>query len=96
METKVCKYCGCEKPIEEFYSNGQGLTSCCKECHTKRMVEGRKRNKEIKQKLSEINDVNKYRLADFTPRELMEELKRRGYRGKLEYIETHTIDLSTL
>jgi hypothetical protein len=35
-------------------------------------------------------------LADFTPRELMAELKRRGYEGKITYVETHTIDLSTL
>ena len=96
METKVCKYCGCEKPIEEFYVNGQGVTSCCKECHTRRMVEGRKRSKEIKQRLNDVENSKKLRLSDFTPRELMEELKRRGYEGKLTYVTTHTIDLSTL
>lgn len=96
METKVCKFCGIEKPIEEFYVNGQGVTSCCKECHTRRMVEGRKRSKEIKQRLNDVENSKKLRLADFTPRELMEELKRRGYEGKLTYVETHTIDLSTL
>lgn len=96
METKVCKFCGIEKPIEEFYVNGQGVTSCCKECHTRRMVEGRKRSKEIKQRLNDAENSKRLRLADFTPRELIEELKRRGYEGKLTYVETHTIDLSTL
>ena len=85
-----------EKPVEEFYVNGQGITSCCKECHIKRMVEGRKRGKEIKKALNDIENAKNMRLADFTPRQLMEELKRRGYQGKLTYVETHTIDLSTL
>jgi hypothetical protein len=31
-------------------------------------------------------------LSDFTPRELMLELKRRGYEGRLTYVETHMID----
>jgi hypothetical protein len=44
----------------------------------------------------ELANARKLRLADFTPRELMQELKRKGYEGKLTYVETHTIDLSTL
>lgn len=34
-------------------------------------------------------------LSKFTPRQLMEELKRRGYTGKLQYVEVKTIDLNT-
>ena len=34
-------------------------------------------------------------LADYTPRQLMEELKRRGYTGKLQFVEVKTIDLAT-
>ena len=35
-------------------------------------------------------------LEDFTPRQLMEELKRRGYTGKLQYVEVKNIDLNKL
>ena len=35
-------------------------------------------------------------LADYTPRQLMEELKRRGYTGKLQFVEVKTVDFSTL
>lgn len=35
METKVCKKCGRERPVEEFYKipgNKDGLDGVCKEC----------------------------------------------------------------
>jgi len=35
-------------------------------------------------------------LGDFTPRQLMEELRRRGYTGKLQFVEVKTVDLNTL
>lgn len=38
--------------------------------------------------------AKKMRLSEFTPRELMEEPVRRGYKGKLSYTEVHEIDLS--
>ena len=35
-------------------------------------------------------------LQEFTSRELILELKRRGYEGKLQYVEVHNIDISKL
>ena len=35
-------------------------------------------------------------LFDYTPRQLMEELKRRGYTGRLQYVEVKTIDLGAI
>lgn len=94
METKVCKCCGKELPITEFAVRGikghkgeKKVTDFCKSCMAERVASGRNKA---------INDVRVMRLKDFTPRELMAELKRRGYEGKLTYIETHTIDLSTI
>jgi hypothetical protein len=56
-----------------------------------------KRIEEQKQKVEDVRAENRQLcLADFSPRELMAELKRRGYEGKLVYTETHTIDLSAL
>ena len=35
-------------------------------------------------------------LSDFTPRELMQELKRRGYEFEITYTEVHKISSKTL
>lgn len=98
METKVCKSCGRELPLESFYRNYFGITSVCKECNKKNRAEAQKRRYDNdKQSLSEqLNATRKMRLADFTPLELMKELARRGYEGNLNYVETHTIDITKL
>lgn len=36
------------------------------------------------------------RLKDFTPRELMQELKLRGYEFEMTYVEVHKISSKTL
>lgn len=102
MDTKVCRCCGKELPITEFRcdkSHGKEFVlSICKTCMSTKQSAGHKRRKE-KQAISheaEIAQAKTMRLKDFTPRELMEELKRRGYEGKLTYVETHVIDLSTI
>lgn len=99
QETKVCKCCGRELPISNFKSSRWGgKVSVCTECATSKLREN-KRKKRVEQS-QELEDAivknRQLRLADFTPRELMAELKRRGYEGKITYVETHTIDLSTL
>lgn len=94
METKVCKCCGKELPLTEFAVRGirghkgeRKVTDFCKSCMAKKVANGR---------YNAVNKVKVMRLSDFTPRELMTELKRRGYKGKLTYVETHIIDLSTI
>lgn len=99
METKVCKCCGRELPLNHFKKTRYGgYVSVCTECSTKKLRENKqKRIEEQKQKVDDVRAENRQLcLADFTPRELMAELKRRGYEGKITYVETHTIDLSTL
>ena len=99
METKVCKCCGRELSIDHFKKSRWGYTvSVCHECDKKHREEKRQaRIEEQKQKVEDVRAENRQLcLADFTPRELMAELKRRGYEGKITYVETHTIDLSTL
>lgn len=96
METKVCKCCGKELPITEFSKNGFGYTSVCKSCnHNNRVVAAEKKKTQKQQTINALN-ARQLRLHDFEPRELMAELKRRGYEGKLTYVETHVIDLSTI
>jgi hypothetical protein len=44
----------------------------------------------------QVEQAKAMRLEDFTPRELMERLRDLGYTGKLNYVETHVIDLENL
>ena len=98
QETKVCKCCGRELPISNFKKGRWGYVSVCTECDKQHRAENKQsRINMAKQKIEDVRAENRQLcLADFTPRELMAELKRRGYEGKLVYTETHTIDLSTL
>lgn len=102
METKVCKCCGNELPITEFRKGKahgvEFVTSVCKTCMSTKQSEGHKRRKE-KQAISheaEIVQAKTMRLKDFTPRELMEELVRRGYEFEMTYTEVHHISSKTL
>lgn len=48
METKVCKKCDRELPVDEFYKvpgNADGIDSVCKECRKKGMKENREQKK---------------------------------------------------
>ena len=94
METKVCKCCGKELPITEFAIRGirghkgeRKVTDFCKSCMAKKVANGR---------YNAVNKVKVMRLSDFTPRELMTELKRRGYEFEMTYTEVHTISSKTL
>lgn len=85
METKVCKVCGQELPLSEFRKSPftpNGIATCNK-CVSKKI----KKTKLFKETTGSTNTE----LAKFTPRELIEELKSRGYKGKL-YV-TRTIEL---
>lgn len=85
METKVCKVCGQELPLSEFRKSPfttNGIATCNK-CVRNKI----KKTKLLKETTGSTNSE----LAKFTPRELIEELKSRGYKGKL-YV-TRTIEL---
>lgn len=92
METKVCNCCGRELPLSEFHkktSAKDGHQSNCKEC-AKKMA--RERLDKFRRAVSAGEDG----LSAYTPRQLMEELAKRGYMGKLEYVEKHIIDITKL
>lgn len=85
METKVCKVCGQELSLSEFRKSllvPNGIATC-KKCVNEKI----KKTKLFKETTGSTNSE----LAKFTPRELIEELKSRGYKGKL-YV-TRTIEL---
>ena len=75
-QIKTCPRCGRTLPVENFYkrSNGQIFTYC-KECV--KVINSARR-------ITPPDSENP--LSAYTPRQLMQELKRRGYTGKL-YIQ---------
>lgn len=85
METKVCKVCGQELPLSEFRNSPftvNGIATCNK-CVSDKI----KKTKLFNRTKSDSDNE----LAKFTPRELIGELRSRGYKGKL-YV-TRTIEL---
>lgn len=113
METKVCRKCGRELPTDNFFKNHtckDGVDTICKECKNAYTKEWARKNREKKKLEAKENEriefEKKYKiytnreLAKFTPRELMLELKARGYEGELLYREVkvteHRINLSKI
>lgn len=88
METKICRICGEEKLITDFPKNNQykdGYDTRCQCCKNKEARLGYHTRK------AKHKGGGNPALADFTPRELIEELRARGYKGTLEYTKTITL-----
>lgn len=82
-EVRVCKRCQQEKPITEFFRNKNGYTDVCMDCAMAKRKESRgkkSRIHELEEQLAKARDV---KLSEFSPRELMAELHRRGFEGNL-------------
>ena len=83
IETKKCSKCGEVKPTTEFYKNikaADGYDTYCKEC--RRSLGREFYAKKISQKrIEETNNA----LSKYTPRDLLTELKRRGYKWEKMY-----------
>jgi hypothetical protein len=75
---KICKVCGRELPLSAFKKHRlskDGYTAYCKTCASHK--------REAKIDFASTMGGGNPALKDFTPRELIEELKARGYKGKL-------------
>jgi hypothetical protein len=84
--TKKCKKCGMELPISEFYRNRRefdGHSPYCKVCHKESMEKSRHKKKDSSHSMNKI--FLNPDLAKFQPRELIAELRARGYSGELSY-----------
>ena len=82
MTSKLCATCGRELPLEAFKQHAKspdGYTLHCKECLSQRRA-----NKNIE-------GGGNPELVKFKSRELIEELRYRGYKGVLEYTQKITI-----
>lgn len=81
--TKVCNKCGQEKPITEFQKSKSctdGHIGQCNACVNERTRE-RRRLKAVTPPDAD-NPLSAYQ-----PRELIAELRRRGYMGELKYTQ---------
>lgn len=92
METRVCKDCGRELPIENFKKTRYGdRVYVCTECAVKKLRENKekKRTEKAMQAREEAMKVAEIRnaLSSFTSRQLMEELASRGYKGELTFLQ---------
>ena len=113
IKTKVCPKCGRELSVSKFYPNRRakdGLATYCKECSNAISIECARKRRERKKAEEKENERIEFEkkfkvytnkdLAKFTPRELMLELKARGYFGELLFREVkvteHRISLDKL
>lgn len=86
IKTKVCSKCHRELPLEVFNEDGRsrdGHFHMCKECKSIYSKESRKK----KQGNSLHKVFGNPDLAKFTPRQLIEELRIRGYSGELKFTQ---------
>lgn len=89
-ETKLCPRCERILPLDSFSKNSNrpdGLQAYCKDCQKEQS-----RNyiqKRVAKRMERANNLENGnpKLKDFTPRQLMDELISRGYRGELIYTQ---------
>lgn len=89
-ETKLCPRCKRILPLDSFSKNSSrpdGLQAYCKDCQ-REQVQNYKQKRTVKrrERISNLENGNP-KLKDFTPRQLMDELISRGYRGELIYTQ---------
>lgn len=90
-QVKVCTKCGRELPIEMFGKGKgkDGKRTWCKECMNKAARDYHRKRRVAKEA------VPNPALSEFTPQELITELRARGYEGSLTFTEVkiHKIKL---
>ena len=107
----ICDRCGGYFEEEEMTRGRYGIIGICKKCTSEAHKEGAKNRKqkqdaqkhELQELRIEVADLkrqlreqNENKLANLTGRDLLLELKRRGYEGQFTVVTRKTIDLSRL
>jgi tRNA G26 N,N-dimethylase Trm1 len=91
-QLKKCSHCGRMLPVSEFYKNSgkkDGLSNNCKECAKKMAKTYQRKNREKEEGIVEFKSNNP--LSAYTPRELMEEISRRGYDASYTFVKKITV-----
>lgn len=97
QDKKSCTCCGQVKTLDHFKLTRWGTrVSVCTECATQKLRDNKIRKQQEEEMEKAREDAKKSErqkmLEQYTPRELMEELARRGYTGELTY--TMKIDIT--
>jgi hypothetical protein len=89
IKTKKCTKCGRELPLDNFSkcaANKDGLQRMCKECHSESTRKSYYKRKEKSFGVTPLGKVyTNVELAKFQPRDLLAELKARGYEWEKMY-----------
>lgn len=95
METKVCKKCGETLPLSMFVKRGYGYETYCRNCSHERALKRKQKKQDAKEVeiKKQVLDAQKMRLEQFDSRDLLLELKRRGYKGHFTYTKVYEVDL---
>lgn len=91
METKICKRCGRELPLDNFgkhFRAKDGHQAICRDCMSAEMKKVKASGKEDKEEKEEPSP-EPVSLRDILDDDLFSELRRRGYKGTL----SHTVTL---
>ena len=84
VESKRCECCGKVLPLNKFLVSNKGnVFKICRDCATAKKVASYKRNRNAKKQEEQERQTE---LSKFTPRELIAELRLRGYSGELKFI----------
>ena len=92
--TKKCSKCGRELPLSRFSkctSLKDGLQRTCKECVSSYNKERYKAKASDKEGCHLVKVYSNPELAKFQPRELIAELRARGYSGELSIRQVITV-----
>lgn len=81
-QTKVCTCCKRVLPLEAFGKKGDGIRTVCKECTNRKLRQYR-----LKKQSEPSKSLKNPALEEFTPQELITELRARGYEGNLTFTE---------
>lgn len=95
QQVKKCAKCGRELPVTMFNrcsKAADGLQSYCKECQSKRAKKkDSMATRVLNAPVAKGKVYSNEKLAEFTPRELIEELRQRGFKGNLTYVMDITV-----
>lgn len=97
QDKKSCTCCGQVKTLDHFKLTRWGTrVNVCTECATQKARDNKIRKQQEEEMAKAREDAKKSErqkmLEQYTPRELMNELARRGYTGELTY--TMKIDIT--